>query len=61
MKTLYDSIVDCFRTRKVQPVQPELTELDLFLNSVRLHRETSLVLNNSFKERSAKLKSGKIE
>ena len=58
MKRVYDFILDCFRTRKVQP---ELTELDLFYNNMRLYNETSMVINNSFKERSLKLKSGKIE
>ena len=58
MKTIYNYIIDCFRTRKIQP---ELTELDLFYNNMRIYNETSMVLNNSFKERSQKLKSGKIE
>ena len=58
MKTIYNYIIDCFRTRKARP---ELTALDLFYNNMRIYNETSMVLNNSFKERSAKLKSGKIE
>ena len=58
METIYNYIIDCFRTRKVQP---ELTELDLFYNNVRLSREYTFIIHNSFKEKSAKLKSGKIE
>ena len=57
MKTLYNFIVDCFRPRKVQP---ELTELDIFYNNVRLSRESTHIIHNSFKEKSEKLKSGKI-
>ncbi len=49
-------IINCFRKRKVQP---ELTELDLFYNNVRLSRESTFIIQNSFKEKSAKL-SGKI-
>ena len=60
MKTLYNFIVDCFRPRKVQPVHQELTELDLFYNNVRLSRESTYIIHNSFKEKSEKLKSGKI-
>jgi hypothetical protein len=40
-------------------VNPEISELDLFYNNVRLHRELTISIHNSFKEKSGKIKSGK--
>ncbi len=48
-------IINCFRKRKVQP---ELTTLDLFYNKISLTRESTFIIHNSFKEKSAKLRSG---
>ena len=57
MTTFYNCILNCFRTQKIKP---EITEIDLFYNKVRLNSEQTFIIHNSLKEKSEKLKSGKI-
>ena len=56
MITIYNYIISCCKSNKIKP---EITEIDLFYNKVRLSRESSIILHNSFKQKSEKLKSSK--
>ena len=61
MITIYNYIISCCRSHKIRPEIIEITELDLFYNKVRLNRESSIIIHNSFKEKSEKLKSNKLD
>ena len=56
MITIYNYIMNCCKSRKVQPEIIQLTELDIFYNKVRLNSETSIILYNSIKAKSEKIK-----
>ena len=52
MITIYNYIMNCCKTPKIKP---EITELDIFYNKVRLNSETSIILYNSIKAKSDKI------
>ena len=58
MITIYNYIISCCRSHKIRP---EINEVDLFYNKVRLNRESTIIIHNSFKEKSEKLKSNKLD
>jgi len=53
MITIYNYIISCCRSHKIRP---EINEVDLFYNKVRLTRESTIIIYNSFKEKSDKIK-----
>ena len=60
MIAIYNYIISCWRSHKVRPEIIEITELDIFYNKVRLNTELTIIMYNSFKEKSQKLKSNKL-
>ena len=60
MIAIYNYIISCCRSHKVRPEIIEITELDIFYNKVRLNTELTIIMYNSFIEKSQKLKSNKL-
>lgn len=48
--------MNCLCKPKIKPIEFEITELDIFLNKIRLNNEINIIINNRFKEKLSKIK-----